>query len=96
MKREHGLVQHEVHSDWDSDPGVEVPDPCTSKRMMRVATPIKKKVRTETEQQPHPLSAPVKKPVSSEKLRALVLNLIESKYQLHQLYQRNPHRCLQI
>ena len=33
MRREHGQEPKESHSDWDSDPCVEVGDPCVRKRV---------------------------------------------------------------
>ena len=44
MKREHDKAQEENHSDWDSDPDVDVLDPCSRKRAMPkpVPAPVKK------------------------------------------------------
>ena len=64
MKREHGKAQEENHSDWDSDPDVDVLDPCSRKRVMPkpVSAPVKK-TKLDVEK---PQAGLVKKAVSKE------------------------------
>ena len=66
MARAHGLAQQGDHSDWDSDPEVEVADPCARKRSMpNPVTASVKKAKFGAEQQLVKFSAPTKKPVPS-------------------------------
>ena len=67
MARAHGLAQQGDHSDWDSDPDVEVADPCARKRSMPnpVIAPVKKAKFGAEQQLKVKFPAPTKKPVPS-------------------------------
>ena len=74
MKREHGKAQEETHSDWDSDPDVDVLDPCSRKRAMPkpVPAPVKKtKMDVEKPQTGLVKTAVIKVPATASQSRVV-------------------------